>query len=168
MNTVVRFEAPWDGSLSAITIGAIALVLAVTAFVISAGLRSGDSVLLGVTIAATLPGLLSVFGCYCWSPRAYAIGVTGVRIERLVGAIELPLSSIREVQPLDDTMRLKRVFGVGGVFGYYGTYSEAELGNVKLYATRSAGRVALVTAEGTVVVTPEPPGLFVSEVRSRL
>ncbi len=168
MTNVVRFEAPWDGGLWATTVATIALVVAVTAFVIVAGARSGNPAVQAVTIVAALPGLLAVAGSWWWSPRAFVVSADGVRIERPAGAVEVPMSSIRDVQPLEDGLRFRRVFGVGGLFGHYGTFSEARLGSVRLYATRGGGRVALVTANGTVVITPDRPERFVSELRGRL
>jgi hypothetical protein len=168
MNSMVRFEAPWDAGLTAITVSALAFTVVVIGTISVIAIRAGNPAVLGVVALSTIPCLVGVGLCYWWAPRAFSVDDTAVRIERPAGSVVLPLASIQRIETLEDHRTLRRVFGSGGLFGYYGTYREAALGDVKLYATRRAGRVILATSTGPVVLTPDVPDSFVSEVRRRL
>lgn len=164
----VRFAATWDGKLTAITFGTVLLIVAATALVVRVALQLDN---LAATLAVSLlalPGLAVLALTYRWSPRGYAIDDRAVLIERAAGPVAIPLSSIREARALESKERLRRVFGSGGLFGYFGKYRSTALGTVRLHATRSAGRVLIVAEGGPVVLTPEPASAFLETLRDRL
>jgi hypothetical protein len=117
-----------------------------------------------VTVAA-LPGLLAVPLVFLWSPRSYELDAAEIRIIRVVGVARVPLEEIREVREIDDGLRLRRDFGSGGLFGFFGAFSEPALGKVTMYGSRNTHRVAVVTVAGTVLLTPDTPVAFVDAVK---
>ncbi len=56
-----------------------------------------------------------------------------------------------------------RIFGVGGLFGYFGKFANKEMGNMTWYATRR-DKTVLVTTTGNkkIIVTPDEPEAFVA------
>ena len=57
-----------------------------------------------------------------------------------------------------------RVFGVGGLFGYFGLFRNSRYGTMIWYATRRDQFVVIERSNGkTIVLTPDDPNLFVSE-----
>jgi hypothetical protein len=55
-----------------------------------------------------------------------------------------------------------RLFGVGGMFGYYGKFYSFALGNENWYATDMNRAVLLETDTGKFVVTPDDPKAFLA------
>ena len=168
----VRFEAPRDAGLRIATASILLVVAAVIAIVAATARRlygayHNVAVLL-LPVGLLVAPLLILFVGWRGAPRGFAVDDSSVRIERLTGPISIPLRSIREVRELDRRTSFVRVGGVGGFFGYHGEYRNAELGPVRLFATRSNGRVLLRSDAGNFVVTPSSPGRFVAEVRKRL
>ncbi len=161
-----RFDAPWDFGLKALTVFvlvAIALPLAGSA---ATTIRGIPAIVLVVPFL-TAPALILLAGFF-GAPRAYTLDGTALTIELRSGRVTIPLSSIREVRALEPRETLQRVDGVGGFFGYWGDYRNPALGRVKLYATRSDGRVLLRADGGNYVVTPATPDRFVAEIRARV
>jgi hypothetical protein len=167
----LRFEASRDRGLKVATSFILLLVAAVIGVVLAAaqglyGAYHNLAVVL-LPVALLVPALLILFVGWRGAPRGFVIDDSSVRIERLSGSIRIPLDSVREVRELEPRVSFVRVGGVGGFFGYHGEYRSPELGPVRLYATRSRGRVLIRSDEATYVVTPGSPERFVAEVRKR-
>ena len=63
-----------------------------------------------------------------------------------------------------DMPRSIRVFGVGGLFGYFGLFRNSRYGTMIWYATRRDQFVVIERSNGrTIVLTPDDPNSFVSE-----
>ena len=169
MHDSLIFDAPWDGKLTiATTLVAVVLGGSVL-FLIWLGLTQIPLLPLRLFLLFDALVLAAVFVvCALMGPRGYAIGEKALRIERRVGAIEIPLETIREVGilPPESLKGTWRTLGTGGFFGYYGRYRNRQLGNFRMYATRSDGYV-LVRADHLYVLTPDSPGRLVDELRRR-
>jgi hypothetical protein len=166
MTSVARFEAPWEGWLTATTFGSVVLVVAVSAVVGVAAIRAGNAVVAVITIVSCLPGFAAIGLCAWWSPCGYTVDGVALRIERPAGPVVVPRGSIVEVRALGDEVALSRVFGSGGLFGYFGQYREPTLGAVDLYATRRTGRVLVRTGAGALVLTPDRPEALLSALKA--
>lgn len=160
----MRFAATMDTATRAITAGALAVWALSTGFVAWAIATTPDLAVRLMVAVTALPALAAVPLIGLWSPRGYQLDEAGLRILRRAGDAVVPLRAIREARPLDDGLRLRRVFGVGGLFGWYGAFSAAGLGRLTLHATRVSGRVALLTDQGTLVVTPDEPAAFLASL----
>lgn len=60
-----------------------------------------------------------------------------------------------------------RTFGVGGLFGYWGMFSNSRIGRFRMFATRRDRTVLIETTEGKkIVITPDEPEVFVGTIKS--
>src|SRR4051812_6330555 len=74
--------------------------------------------------------LLLIALTYAYSPRAYIISDRSIIIKRLIKTAVFLLKDIREARPAtkEDLRGCIRLFGNGGLFGYYGWFYTAKLG----------------------------------------
>ncbi len=62
-----------------------------------------------------------------------------------------------------------RVFGVGGLFGYFGLFRNSRYGTMIWYATRRDQFVVIERSNGrTIVLTPDDPNSFVQEINQTI
>ena len=59
-----------------------------------------------------------------------------------------------------------RLWGSGGLFGYYGLFSTAKLGKSTWYVTNRSNAVVLITAAKTILFSPDDPKEFLAAIRS--
>jgi hypothetical protein len=79
-------------------------------------------------------------------------------IVRPIKRIIIPLADIKEVRLLnkEELGTLIRMFGSGGLFGYYGTFKSTRMGKLKLYTTRRNNRIMLTTVdEERILISPD-------------
>lgn len=168
----IRFDAPWDWGLKLATGLVFAVTGAIAVLLAWAGMRMSAvhaSTIVGlVPVIFLLLPILLLWAAWLEAPRAFTVDDAAIRVERPSGTVAIPLADVREVRELPPRIFFRREGGLGGFFGYSGNFYSTELGRVRLHATRSDGRVLLVTGEGPVVLTPEAPERFVEEVRARL
>ena len=80
------------------------------------------------------------------------------------------VSEEKKLEPLRKQKKRKpngpgEFFGVGGVFGYQGTFTNPSLGRMTWYVTRKVNAVLIKTANGSkIIVTPNEPDNFVREL----
>jgi hypothetical protein len=105
---------------------------------------------------------------YAYSPRSYLISEGSVFVRRLIGRVGIPLDDIREVRAAEpgDFKGCIRLFGNGGLFGYYGLYRTSKLGKCSWYVTQRDNGVILITREKTVVLSPDDVNGFVAVLKT--
>lgn len=115
-----------------------------------------------------IPGLCILALAYLYSPRSYQVSDRSIRIKRLVGTVCLSIDSIRELRAgtAEDFRKCIRLWGSGGLFGYYGWFRTAKLGKCKWYVTNRSKAVVVVADELTVVLSPDDVAGFLNAVRS--
>jgi len=148
------FPASFDTTskvISAIVCAVLALVVLVT--------RSW----IGIGVAVLAIGL-----SYAWSPRGYTLSGRTILVKRLIGHAQIPLEDVREARAAtaDDFRWAVRLFGDGGLFGYYGLFRTSNLGNCRWYLTSRANAIVIVTGEKTVLVSPDDVPGFLAMVRA--
>ena len=94
---------------------------------------------------------------YAYSARGYVCEGPRLVIKRLVGDVTIPLDGLREARLAtgDDFRGCRRLWGNGGLFGYYGLFRTTKLGKCTWYVTNRKNAVVLVTAAKTVVLSPD-------------
>jgi hypothetical protein len=164
------FEAPWDKSLKAIT-------TAVTAFLIVEVI--GISIALYLTTTGRMAFLVTVLVVVCntliigftslYAPQGYLVDDSGITIIRKRAPVHIGFGSIRHISRIERNRFMKslRTFGNGGLFGYYGSFRNKELGNFRMYATHGDCGV-LIQTDKTFVITPDRADEFIEVVRSYL
>ena len=152
--TTASFHASYDKSTKLISAGIFVLLLVLTAVI--------PSVLVGPLAA------LLLLGAYAWSPRNYSISDRSIVVKRLIGSVRIPLDGIREarIATPDDFRDCYRLFGNGGLFGYYGQFSTAKLGNCTWYVTNRSNAVVVVAGAKTAVFSPDETDGFLAAIHA--
>ncbi len=147
------FPAPYDTTAKIIST-AVPILLAVAVAMAHSALAGG--------IAALL-----LIAAYVYSPTAYTIADQSVVVERPVGSVRVPLDGIREARAAtkDDFRRCIRLFGSGGLFGYYGVFLTSKLGRSTWYVTNRSNAVVVITNTKTLVFSPGDVDRFVAAIR---
>ncbi|MGD0682376.1 MAG: PH domain-containing protein [Terracidiphilus sp.] len=105
---------------------------------------------------------------YLYSPQSYELSDGAILIKRLIGAVRLPLDSIRELRTgnTDDFKGCIRLWASGGLFGYFGLFRTSKLGKCKWYMTNRRNSVIIVASAMTAVISPDNVSGFLAAVRS--
>jgi hypothetical protein len=109
---------------------------------------------------------LVLLAAYAWSPQSYEIRDRTLIIKRLAGNVRVPLDTIRQARAAsaDDLTGCVRLFGSGGLFGWYGLFRTARLGKSTWYMTDRQNAVVLVTDRKTLLVSPDEVERFVNAI----
>ncbi len=130
-------------------------------------LLGGGALLTGTWIVGIIAVLILGIS-YALSPRAYTISEGMVQVRRLVSSILIPLHDIRAVRiaTKEDLRGCVRVFGNGGLFGYYGVFRTSALGVCHWYVTNRANAVIIDTPTKTYLLSPDDVSRFIEEVKA--
>lgn len=113
--------------------------------------------------------LISYLIAFIFRPISYLILDELLVIYRPLFDIKIALNEIKNVEMLD-SQELKgtiRTFGVGGLWGYWGSFANSRIGAMKWYATRMSNAVLITTVNNKkIVLTPDDPELFVKRLIS--
>ncbi|MFN3795707.1 MAG: PH domain-containing protein [Chitinophagaceae bacterium] len=105
---------------------------------------------------------------FVFRPIHYKLSGDKLIIHRLSSDVAIDRNTIKQVQQIEPE-RLKksvRIFGVGGLFGYYGRYANHTLGSMTWYATRKNKTVLIITnTNEKIVLTPDEPEAFVERLK---
>ena len=107
---------------------------------------------------------------YGFSPKGYAFEDRKLVIYRPFQNKFYSTEDILNVSFVDrkELKNSLRVFGVGGLFGYFGLFRNSRYGTMIWYATRRDQFVVIERSNGkTIVLTPDDPNSFVSEFEQR-
>ena len=125
--------------------------------------------LLSVPLFTDAPKILAISALviaasFAWSPRGYTISGRTLTVKRLVGNARVPLNDLRDVRraTADDLRGCLRLFGSGGMFGYFGLFRTSKLGRCWWYATNRQNMVVVITGDQTVLVSPAEVDAFLS------
>jgi hypothetical protein len=106
---------------------------------------------------------LAVFGVgFAYSPREYVVSDGAITVKRLIGDVRIPLEGVREARAItkDDLRGCIRLWGSGGLFGYYGLFRTRTLGTSTWYVTNRSHAVVVRTAAKTVLFSPDDKEAF--------
>ncbi len=128
----------------------------VAATLIGAVLLSEDRqtiLIVGPIVSVTL------FLAYLWKPSRYEITSEYVIVHRLIGPAKYERSriiNVRAGEP-DEIKNAIRLFGSGGMFGYFGKFRNQHLKTFVLQCTRRDNLVFIFTDKGLKVLSPNDP-----------
>jgi len=113
-------------------------------------------------------GALLLALAYAYSPRGYTIRERSIVVRRLIGNARIGLDGVREVRTAtrDDFRGCIRLWGNGGLFGYYGLFRTSKLGKCTWYVTNRSHAVVAVTAAKTVLLSPDDVDRFLAAIRA--
>ncbi len=161
----IKYKASLDLLAIVITLLVLGLFIFIGQFSVK-GLLSAKGDISVIIIQALVLFFLAAtfFGCWFFAPSSYSVNDRFLIINRPVGNIKFPISSIKTIQQLNpgEMKAVIRTFGVGGLFGYYGNHYSSKFGNVIFYATRLNRKVLIETREGKkIIITPDDDALVV-------
>ncbi|HUI79504.1 MAG TPA: PH domain-containing protein [Bryobacteraceae bacterium] len=119
---------------------------------------------IGVRIVSILVMLVS----YAYSPRSYGFADGSIVVKRLIGSVRVPLAGLQEARPAtkDDFSGCVRLWGSGGLFGYYGWFQTSKLGRCKWYVTDRSKAVVVRTGAQTILFSPDEGDRFLECIRA--
>ena len=122
--------------------------------------------------AAAGIAIISILSMACagaYSPRGYSVGDGMVIVKRLIGNIRVPLDNVQALRTStsDDFRGCIRLWGSGGLFGYYGLFRTSVLGRCTWYVTDRSRTVVLITAAKTVLFSPDDVDGFLLAIRQQ-
>ena len=104
---------------------------------------------------------------YAYSPKGYTVEHRSIVVRRrLVGPKSISLEGIREVRTADpgELRGAIRLWGNGGLFGYYGLFRTPKLGKSRWYLTTRRNAVVVVTESQTALFSPDDVEGFLATV----
>lgn len=76
------------------------------------------------------------------------------------------IADIRQLAP-EQLSGSIRTFGVGGLFGYFGKFSNPKLGSMTWYATRRDKAILIITNDNKrLLLTPDEPTVLFNDYKS--
>ncbi|MEY4386037.1 MAG: hypothetical protein RLY20_1320 [Verrucomicrobiota bacterium] len=145
----------------------VVLVLLLGAPVVSS-VTLPESTPLLARLSATLLPLLILAATLPFIVRGYVLTEGELRIERLGWQNRFKLADVKSVVADPEAMRWSiRLFGSGGLFGFFGIFRNKTLGTYRAYGTNPKNTVVVELRQLTIVVTPDDPKRFVAEVTQR-
>jgi hypothetical protein len=129
--------------------------------------------LLGIILAVhnlilAVLALLVLVVSFTYSPRGYVVEGQSILVKRLAGTVRVPLAGVREARKTtaEDWSGCIRLWGNGGLFGYYGLFSTSKLGRSTWYVTNKSNGVVVITAAKTVLLSPDDTDGFLATIRA--
>jgi hypothetical protein len=115
-------------------------------------------------------GLACVLLAYAWSPRGYVVAERAITIRRLIGDARVPLERVREARRASagDLRGCIRLWGSGGLFGYYGLFRTGALGKSTWYVTHRSRAVVVATHSKTALFSPDDVDGFLEAIRAEV
>jgi Bacterial PH domain len=112
--------------------------------------------------------VLLILVSYAYSPRGYVIADRSIAVQRLAGRPRIALDDVRELRRAtpDDSSGAIRLWGSGGLFGYYGLFSSAKLGKFTAYVINRNNKVLVVSGSKTVLFSPDDVAGFLNAIRA--
>ncbi|MBZ4190210.1 PH domain-containing protein [Niabella beijingensis] len=157
----MEFSASYDKTTKLITALIGVLMLAIMAFIWT-GLKTAGSML--PVLFMVLAVVFSLFLPYGLSVKKYRIDGEALIICRPFGEKQFPLATLAAATIIGpEQLRWSwRVFGSGGLFGYFGTFRNKQLGTMTWYLTRRDRLVLVTTVKNRkLVLSPDDPERFI-------
>jgi hypothetical protein len=112
--------------------------------------------------------LLLIVYLICWhlKPLSYEIKAEEIIIRRLIKSVHINRTDIENLTLIDKDKLSGtiRTFGVGGLFGWYGKFSNNELGDMSWYLTRRDKPILIISKTGKkILISPDDAEAFSKE-----
>jgi hypothetical protein len=115
-----------------------------------------------ITLILTGIGLM----VFLFSTKSYQLVAGGIVINRYIYNKLILNSTIREIKILqpEDIKGSQRVFGVGGLFGYYGKFLPPKLGDMTWYLTNRTHLIAVFLNDDSIIlISPDDNERFYND-----
>ena len=160
------YKTSLDGLAKTVTIAATALFAVLILFFLFpiSSLYLANRIFIAILLAVVY------FITYSFRPIEYEITDHEIIVHRLIGNVKILREQIVTAE-LIEKKKISwalRVFGVGGLFGYYGKFTNTQLGMMTWYATRRDKLILVKTNSAKkIILTPDEPEKFVEELNNK-
>ncbi len=120
-------------------------------------------------ILASLFLVCLILICFLFSIKFYELDNDFLIIHRPVGFVKFQISEIKEISIMNPGSLIGsiRLFGVGGLFGYYGKYYNFKMGHMTLYTTQKRNRILMTMITGKkIIISPDDLSIII-EINKR-
>lgn len=122
----------------------------------------------GLNVAIAVIPVIILAGAAAFMVLSYEIRDDALLIKRPGWTTRIPLSGLHAVEINPQAMtRSIRVFGNGGLFAFNGLFWSKNLGWFRAYVTDLNRSVVLKLTDRVIVISPDQPEIFVTELRKR-
>ena len=140
----------WSRTVWVITFGFFILAVAVIGLLIAA-IAQGSVVagVIGLVIALPIFVAITLY-TEGYSPQRLEVSASQITVLRRYNSVTIPRSAILSITPLtkQDMRWTTSMGGCGGLYGYFGTFSNRRLGQFTMYATTMENLYLITTADG--------------------
>ena len=140
----------WSRTVWVITFGFFILAVAVIRLLIAA-IAQGSVVAGVIGLVIALPIFVAI-ALYTegYSPQRLEVSASQITVLRRYNSVTIPRSAILSITPLtkQDMRWTTSMGGCGGLYGYFGTFSNRRLGQFTMYATTMENLYLITTADG--------------------
>lgn len=154
----MRYAATLDGNSKIIT----NLTIIITLIILCRQITdvNHEAVKTSVLLFLLIPAILVAA---CLSPRYYKITREGVVIKRPLFPITILFDDIVRLRSIteEELGTSSRMLGIGGIFGYLGTYRSAEIGKYQRWCTNRENLVLIESHSRKWVISPSAAEDFV-------
>jgi Bacterial PH domain len=115
-----------------------------------------------ISLAIAILLSITYVAAYLYSPQFFVVEKNQLTIKRVFGSVVIPKSAVQSVSIIhrdliDNSMR---TFGVGGLFGYFGKFTNSKLGAMTWYIKRMDQLVLITTSAEKIIVSPDDAAGF--------
>lgn len=158
----MEYKAPLDNVTKAVTICVTILFITIIAVDL---IYFNDSKRIATYITVSI--LITIYlGCFMMSPRGYILTEDDVIVRRAVGNVIINRDDIAHMERIESNELnwTIRTWGVGGLFGYFGKFTNAKFGEMIWYASNKNCMLLIVTKSGKkIVLSPQNPKNFIND-----
>jgi len=110
---------------------------------------NGDPVKILIHSGTMLLLAAVLIGSWLYAPQSYTVDSQDLIINRPIGKIRISFRDIKQVRRLanSETKGTIRIFGVGGLFGYFGRFYTPGIGRISFYATQRKNNIRIVSTQ---------------------
>lgn len=158
------FKASMDKLGKTITIGTFIGLLTLDIFILSKNDIANASIVMGLI-------LLIFLISYVLSPFAYQLTGDKLIINKKLFPKTIVLSEIHNVSTVeyDDLGIRYRIWGSGGLFGWYGYFYSTDIGKILLQCSKRKNLVKITTNNNKLIVlSPDDDNLFIKSINQYL
>lgn len=159
----MKFSASYDDNTKVITILAAVLILLVLASMWVSLKAAGSMLSVLLILLAAFIALIMPYG---FSVKQYELNNETLSICRPFGKKQFAFTTLTSASIIDPRLLRWswRVFGSGGMFGYYGRFSNKQFGAMTWYLTRRDKVVYLQLVTGKkIMISPDDAESFIRE-----
>lgn len=145
-----KYAIHFDTTVKIITGSVFALVLFLMSFSLYENIIEYESSMMASILGFTIPVVVI---CIPWvyRPQYYYLDKDALIVIRSISNVSLPYADIETIESIGakDLRGMLRLFGSGGLFGYYGLFYSPKYGKIRSYITSKEHLVLITMKDGT-------------------